>query len=65
MGFILIVIGIALYFLPSIIGYRKDNFISIFMLNLLLGWSFIGWVVALIWALSNDLLLQTTFNSEL
>lgn len=27
---------------------------SIFILNLLLGWTFIGWVAALIWAFSND-----------
>lgn len=49
-----IVLGIGLYFLPYILGRNKYNSSSIFWLNLLLGWSFIGWVVALIWALSKD-----------
>lgn len=45
---------LALYFLPSIIGREKRNFAAIFMLNLLLGWTVVGWIVALIWALTVD-----------
>lgn len=45
---------IALYFLPSIIGRNKRNFAAIFVLNLLLGWTLVGWIVALIWALTVD-----------
>jgi hypothetical protein len=44
------VLAVCLYFLPSIIGYKKKNFMAIFLLNLLLGWTFIGWVAALVWA---------------
>ena len=54
---ILIIFGsIALYFLPTIVGYNTDhkNSTSIFVLNLLLGWTFIGWVVALVWAFKKD-----------
>jgi hypothetical protein len=40
----------ALYFLPSIIGRDKHAFTGIFLVNLLLGWTLIGWVVAFIWA---------------
>jgi uncharacterized membrane protein YqaE (UPF0057 family) len=39
-----------LYFLPSFIGHRKQGFTGIFLVNLLLGWTVIGWFVALIWA---------------
>ena len=39
-----------LYFLPSIIGHRKRSFPGIFLLNIFLGWTGIGWVAALIWA---------------
>jgi Superinfection immunity protein/zinc-ribbon domain len=46
--------GLALYFLPSILGRNKRNFGAIFVLNLLLGWTLIGWVVALVWAVSSD-----------
>ena len=45
---------VALYFLPSILGRTKRNFTAIFILNLLLGWTFIGWIVALVWALTAD-----------
>lgn len=44
---------IALYFLPTILAKRNEqcnNFTAILLLNLFLGWSFIGWVVALIMA---------------
>ena len=39
-----------LYFLPSIIGHKKRDFTGIFILNLLLGWTVIGWVAAMVWA---------------
>lgn len=47
-------IGVAVYFLPSIIGSKKKNATAIFLLNLFLGWTFIGWVVAVVWAASKD-----------
>jgi hypothetical protein len=43
-----------LYFIPSIAGWRKRNFGAIFILNLLLGWTVIGWIVALVWGWTND-----------
>jgi len=53
-GFLLFGLGLALYFLPTIVGNTKSNIGAIFMLNLLLGWTLIGWVVALVWAMTND-----------
>jgi len=41
---------VALYFLPSIIGRDKRDAAGIFLLNFFLGWTVIGWVIALIWA---------------
>jgi hypothetical protein len=45
-----------LYFLPSLeaLGKRKRNAAAIVALNLLLGWTLIGWIVALVWSLTND-----------
>ena len=45
-----------MYFLPSIIALVKSkrDTLAIFLLNLLLGWSVIGWVVALVWAAKHD-----------
>jgi Superinfection immunity protein/Short C-terminal domain len=44
------------YFLPTIIAIlrRKRNAGGIFFLNLILGWTLIGWVCALVWSLSSD-----------
>jgi hypothetical protein len=46
--------GFVLYWLPSIIAYKKQNFIAIFILNLILGGTLIGWVAALVWACTED-----------
>ena len=43
-----------LYFLPSLIGRDKKDALGIFLVNFLLGWTLIGWVVALIWACAAD-----------
>lgn len=45
-----------LYFLPSLIALvrGKRDTMAIFLLNLFLGWSVIGWIVALVWAAKND-----------
>ena len=54
-AFFLFFVGITLYVLPWAIakGREHKNTAAICALNLLLGWTFIGWVVALVWALSN------------
>ena len=38
------------YFLPAIIAMKDKNALGIFLLNLLLGWTVIGWIGAMIWA---------------
>jgi hypothetical protein len=43
-----------LYFLPTIIGRDKSDAGLIFAVNLLLGWTVVGWFVALIWASAAD-----------
>jgi T4 superinfection immunity protein len=41
-----------LYMLPTFVaGIRGSNqVLAIFFLNLLLGWTFLGWVISLVWA---------------
>lgn len=48
--------GFILYFLPAIIAFArsKRDAVSILVLNLFLGWTAIGWVIALVWALKQD-----------
>lgn len=47
-------VAMIVYFLPSIIGWNKRNADAIVALNVLLGWTFLGWVAALVWALVRD-----------
>lgn len=48
--------GLVMYFLPSVIALArsKRDLLAIFLLNFFLGWSVIGWIVALVWAAKND-----------
>jgi len=45
---------IGLYLLPSIIAGSRHLYErpAITLLNIFLGWTFIGWIIALIWALT-------------
>jgi hypothetical protein len=45
-------VGLWFYFLPSINARerRHPNVGAIFVVNLFLGWTFLGWVVALAWS---------------
>jgi hypothetical protein len=51
---IFLLVSLFLYFLPAYLARNKSNFTAIFVLNLLTGWTFIGWIVALVWALSSE-----------
>lgn len=45
---------LAIYFIPALVAKRRNhpNVQAIFVLNLLLGWSLIGWALALTWAVT-------------
>ena len=47
-------VAFLIYFLPAIIAFVRGHHsrVGIFLLNLLLGWSGLGWIVALIWSLT-------------
>ncbi len=51
-GLFLIILVLALYFLPGIIASARShhNALAIWVLNLFLGWTALGWIVALVWA---------------
>ena len=55
-AFIWWLIGLAIYFLPIIVAVarKKQKLLGIVLLNIFLGWTFIGWIIALIWAFSAD-----------
>lgn len=53
---LVILVVASVYFLPTIIAFvrQKRNGVAIAVLNLLLGWTFIGWVVALVWSVAHE-----------
>ena len=53
---VLLLIGLALYLLPTWLAvlFEHPHAPWIFLVNLFLGWSFVGWVAALVWALLRD-----------
>jgi hypothetical protein len=55
-GVILLFLFIGLYFLPTIVAgsSHKRNTGAIFVLNLLLGWTVVGWIIAIVWASTTD-----------
>ena len=52
---LLLLIGLPLYFLPTIIAGIRHHpaTIGVFLLNLFLGWTFLGWIGSLIWAFTS------------
>ncbi|NTW84185.1 MAG: superinfection immunity protein [Chlorobiaceae bacterium] len=44
--------AIIMYFLPTIVAMLRDHRqkLQVFILNLLAGWTFVGWIVAIVWA---------------
>lgn len=49
------------YFVPAIVAYsrRKTNRGAILALNIFLGWTLVGWIIALVWALKTDMVDST------
>ncbi len=52
-GPLMIVAGVGVYLLPSILTSFKghDRLLAITVLNVLLGWTIVGWIGALVWGL--------------
>lgn len=51
-GIIIIGLMLMIYFIPAIVAQmrRHRNKDPIIIINLFLGWTFLGWVIALAWA---------------
>lgn len=54
-GFVLIGVLLALYVLPTWIAYvrKHQNLVAVGILNVALGWTLLGWIAALVWAVMN------------
>jgi predicted membrane protein len=55
LGYMLgVVVAICLYFLPAILARHRRDFNRILIINFIFGWTFLGWIVALIWAVGTE-----------
>ena len=53
---IILLILTLIYYTPSIVAFArgKKNKGAILALNFFLGWTLVGWVVSLVWALTHE-----------
>ncbi|GEM_PF-1974050 len=65
-GLVLFTVLLIPYMIPSIVAYRRwhRSYKAIIALNILLGWTFLGWVVCLVWSLSGDTESRTLVEKE-
>ena len=52
--FVLILFLIIVYFTPAYVAKGKKDFRSILILNILTGWTLIGWIGSLFWAINSE-----------
>lgn len=47
-----VIVSLAIYFVPAIVAFSRQHHqkAAILVLNLFLGWSGLGWIVALVWS---------------
>jgi hypothetical protein len=48
----MLIVALLLYFIPTVIALSRGHLsaLAIFFLNLFLGWTLIGWIIAFIWS---------------
>ncbi|HXD94679.1 MAG TPA: superinfection immunity protein, partial [Bacteroidia bacterium] len=49
-----LLVSLVIYFLPTILARKKPNVLKYFFLNLLLGWTILGWIILFIRALKKQ-----------
>lgn len=52
---VMITAGLSLYFLPTIVATvrRRRRLASIFSVNLIVGWTIVGWIATVIWVMES------------
>lgn len=58
---LLLILALALYLLPAIIASvrKHPNGAAICVLDLFLGWTVLGWVIALVWSFTSPTVVTT------
>ena len=61
---IIIIVGIAIYLIPTFVACKRKHTykVAIILLNIFLGWTFIGWFGTLVWAFIDNDTNKTSTN---
>jgi hypothetical protein len=52
---IIIILFLLIYFLPTLLAFKKkNNIFVVFIINILLGWTIVGWFLALYFSFKKD-----------
>lgn len=58
---LLLVCAVPIYFLPSLMAGGRKGAGGVFALNLFFGWTGLGWLAAIIWAMATPKAPKETF----
>src|ERR1700677_168915 len=61
-GIVFLLIILLLYFIPTFAARGKPQFNSVLAINFFLGWTLVGWVIALAWAVKQEPVRQVIVN---
>ena len=63
--FVISALIIVVYFVPALIAKLRDteNVEAILLVNLVFGWTVLGWIAALIWAILEKLKVKSVIDS--
>jgi hypothetical protein len=63
---LMMVFMVVMYLLPAIIGWRRgvSSRVLLLMLNVFFGWTVLGWLVFLIWAVTGATRAQDAFYRQ-
>jgi Superinfection immunity protein len=61
-GFVFLLIILLFYFVPTIAARGKPQFNSVLAINFFLGWTRVGWVIALAWAVKQESVARVIVN---
>lgn len=54
LGLVMLLVILVIYFVPTAVAWNKRSFGPVAAINFFLGWTLVGWVVALAWALKDE-----------
>ena len=66
LDFVIWVLIIVVYFVPALVAKQRDteNVEAIFLVNLVFGWTVLGWIAGLIWAIVEEVKVKSAIDSS-